>query len=232
MKSRAAPPGSRPLADTLIGRTLASDVLHRLREAIIACRLLPEERLRFEALRAEFGVSFGTLREALAHLVREGLVIGEGQRGFRVSPMSRADLVDLTAARILIDQEALRLAIARGDAGWIADIEECCVALDATPARSPAWPARHAAFHVSLVAGCGSPTLIELRTILRDRSRRYQHYARVHDAASLELPARHRALAEAVLTRNTEAAMTALAQHLNETLEVALRYLDPSIPDR
>lgn len=226
MKPRAAAAGSRPLADTLIGRTLASDVLHRLRQAIVECRLLPGDRLRFEALRAEYGVSFGTLREALAHLSREGLVIGEGQRGFRVAPMSRADLLDLTDARILIEQEALRLATQRGGRAWIADIEECCVALDQTAPQSPAWPARHAALHVALVAGCGSPTLIELRVMLRDRSRRYRQFALRHDGGILTAPSRHRALAEAVLARDGALAATMIAEHLREGLAVTLQHLD------
>jgi len=231
MKSRELTPGSRPLADTLIGRTLASDVLHRLREAIVACRLLPGERLRFEALRADFGVSFGTLREALAHLVREGLVIGEGQRGFHVAPMSRADLADLTDCWILIEREAIRLAAIRLDVQAAADLEECCVALEATPGDSPLWPARHSAFHVALIAGCGSPTLIEMRTILRDRARRYQHFAFRHKAEQLSAPQRHRALAEAVLAHESELAATLIDEHLREGLEVSLRHLDhPALP--
>lgn len=226
MKARVLTAGSRPLADTLIGRTLASDVLHRLREAIVACRLLPGERLRFEGLRSDFGVSFGTLREALAHLVREGLVVGEGQRGFHVAPMSRADLLDLTECWIMIEHRAIRLSAERLDAGAAADLEECYVALEGTPREAPAWSARHAAFHIALVAACGSPTLIELRTILRDRARRYYSFAYRQDGATLALPTRHRSLAEAVLARDGARAAELVAAHLREGLDVSLRYLD------
>ena len=55
-------------SEGLVGRTLATDVLHRLRDDIISCVLKPGERLRFEALREIYGVSFSTLREALARL--------------------------------------------------------------------------------------------------------------------------------------------------------------------
>lgn len=226
MKPRAMTPGSRPLADTLIGRTLASDVLHRLREAIVSCRIQPGERLRFEGLRTEFGVSFGTLREALAHLVREGLVVAEGQRGFHVAPMSRADFTDLIECWTMVEQAAIRGAAARDDKATDAELEEACVALEATPADSAAWAVRHTAFHVALVAGCGSPTLIELRVILRDRARRYQHFAYRHAMTDLTAPLRHRALAEAVLGRDPDRAARLMEEHMREGLGVALRHLD------
>ena len=63
------------------GETRAADVLHRMRADIISCTLKPGAKLRFEALRDMYSVSFSTLREALSRLVAEGLVIAEDQRG-------------------------------------------------------------------------------------------------------------------------------------------------------
>ena len=40
----------------LVGATLASDVLHRLRTDIVNCTIKPGHRLRFEALRSVYGV--------------------------------------------------------------------------------------------------------------------------------------------------------------------------------
>ena len=48
------------------GETRAGDVLQRLREDILGCTLQPGEKLRFEALRDRYEVSFSTLREALS----------------------------------------------------------------------------------------------------------------------------------------------------------------------
>ncbi|MGY4594129.1 DNA-binding GntR family transcriptional regulator [Bradyrhizobium sp. GM22.5] len=80
------------------GKTVAADITHRLREEIIACGLAPGEPLRFDVLRERFGVSFTTLREALTALTAEGLVDAQEQRGFRVAPVSRQDLVEVTDA--------------------------------------------------------------------------------------------------------------------------------------
>ena len=62
------------------------------------------------------------LREALSRLAARGLVNADRQRGFRVTPISRADLADIVLIRQTIEREALRLAMARGGAAWEADI--------------------------------------------------------------------------------------------------------------
>ena len=62
------------------------------------------------------------MREALTRLLGEALVTSEGQRGFRVAPASLEDFHDLTEVRQLVETEALRQSIARGDEAWESQI--------------------------------------------------------------------------------------------------------------
>ncbi|TCZ63540.1 GntR family transcriptional regulator [Roseicella aquatilis] len=173
-------------ADRLVGRTLASDVLHRLRTDLLNSLFLPGDRLRFEPLRERYQVSFSTLREALASLVQEGLVVAEGQRGFRVAPVSRADLIDLLETRIIVEREALRLALQRGTPASRARVTEDFLRMNEAREQaeasgrwtSPEWCRLHWAFHDSLVADCGSATLLDIRARLWKRSERYRSLAR------------------------------------------------------
>ena len=211
-------------SEGLIGRTLATDVLHRLRDDIISCVLKPGERLRFEALRDIYGVSFSTLREALARLASERLVVAEGQRGFIVAPISREDLLDLTDTRVLVERECLHRAMEHGDAAWEAQILGAYHRLDRVEARlsetggvSSEWDARHFDFHESLVASAGSPTLAEIRRSLFERARRYRRLS----AATRKNPRakrdEHRTLMEAVLSRDIPHAQELLERHIRET---------------
>jgi GntR family carbon starvation induced transcriptional regulator len=75
------------------------DVLRRMREDILCCVLGPDQRLRFGELRQRYDTSVGTLREALSHLVSEGLARTEAGRGFSVAPISLADFHDLSELR-------------------------------------------------------------------------------------------------------------------------------------
>jgi DNA-binding GntR family transcriptional regulator len=76
------------------------DVLRQMREDILCCVLKPDQRLRFGELRQRYDTSVGTLREALSHLVSEGLARTEAGRGFTVAPVSRADFLDLSELRV------------------------------------------------------------------------------------------------------------------------------------
>ncbi len=198
-------------ADALVGRTLASDVLHRMRADIVGAHLLPGERLRFESLRERYRASFSTLREALAHLVRDGLVMAEGQRGFRVAPVSRADLLDLIETLLLIEREALRLSLLRGDAAWQDAVAQAFARLDAarqqaspgTVRTSPDWNSCRRAFHDALVGACPSRTLLEIRVGLGLREERYRTLAarlRPEDAGPVDS---RRDLCEAALARDS-----------------------------
>jgi hypothetical protein len=89
-------------------RSLTSAVQERLRADILATRLLPGQKLHIAGLAKQFSVSLAAVREALSRLVADGLVLASDQRGFRVSPVSLADLADVTQTRIDIEGLALR----------------------------------------------------------------------------------------------------------------------------
>jgi DNA-binding GntR family transcriptional regulator len=236
-KMIAAPGGGRPMADSLVGRTLASDVLHRLRRDITECTLRPGEKLRFETLRRAYGVSFSTLREALAHLVSEGLVVAEGQRGFTVAPMTQADLEDLVVVSALVEREALRLSFRHGDAAWEAKLHERGAALEELAAqlgpdhvRRREWWAAQRAFMDALVAACGSPTLLEVRSTLCERMWRYRTLAGTDQPSMAEtLPALHILLA-AALARDAEQAGNLAEGRYRRIASIILPLLDGMQP--
>src|SRR3569833_1439161 len=77
-------------------RSLTSAVQERLRADILATRLLPGQEQHLAGLAKQFAVSLAAVREALSRLVADGLVQASDPRGFRVRPVSRADLADDT----------------------------------------------------------------------------------------------------------------------------------------
>jgi len=122
------------------------------------------------------------VREALSRLTSEGLVVAEPQRGFRVAPISAAELRDLTGVRAHIEGLCLDRAIAVGDVGWGAQLVAAFHCLSRTPEResddrermSEAWSVAHAAYHKTLVSACDSPWLLRLRETLYAQSERYR----------------------------------------------------------
>src|SRR3984893_18960689 len=103
-------------ASVAVTRTRA--IYEQLRREIIQGALLPGEKLRIEALRTRYNVGGTPLREAMNRLSTEGLVAQSEQRGFRVTPVSADDLLELTRTRCWVNEVALRESIARGGRDW------------------------------------------------------------------------------------------------------------------
>ena len=102
-----------------------------IRVDILTGRFAPGQKLRFADLTDIYGASTTVVREGLTRLSELGLVVAHPQQGFQVTPLSVADLVDLTTARCDIEELALRYAIAHGDLRWESDLVAACHTLAA-----------------------------------------------------------------------------------------------------
>lgn len=210
------------------------DTYRRLREDIISCRLMPNEHLRFEGLRANYGAGVGTLREALSHLVSDGLVRTKAGHGFFVSPVAPADLVEITEWRVEFETKAITLAIRNGDDNWEAEIVSAFhllarAGLPEPSARPEVWAdfrERHRRFHDALVAACGSPWLLHFRNVLFDQALRYQALSLIGgDPTRDDKNEQHRAIMEAALNREDKLAAVLVEQHIRKTAEIVLSNL-------
>lgn len=210
--------------------TDASIVTDRLRQEILEGVVAPGAKLKLVPLARRYQVSRGPLREAASRLAAEGLVTIEDQRGFRVSPISRADLLDVTRTRQQIEVLALRDAIEQGDLAWEGEVMAACHVLarvtvhDGSPAARSLFDTHHLAFHEVLVGACASSYLREFRDRLYSLTARYRHLAAERYAAGQErdIVAEHRAMAEAAVARDSERACQLLTEHLGETATTLL----------
>jgi DNA-binding GntR family transcriptional regulator len=206
-------------------RSLTSAVQERLRADILSTRLLPGQKLHIAGLAKQFSVSLAAVREALSRLVADGLVQASDQRGFRVSPVSLADLADVTRTRIDIEGLALRRSIELGDQAWLDSVNVAHDRLRAVPYRYPdepgvhyeEWVVRHGIFHRALVNACGSQWLLGFRNVLHEQSERYRRLS-IRDVSMVrDVEAEHAAIVEAVVRRDADAAVDALARHFDTT---------------
>ena len=212
--------------DETAPRTLVESAYLQLRRDIVEGRLTPGEKLRVEHLKDQYGIGAGTLREALALLLSDALVISEGQRGFYVAPISLGDIADITDARVLVETEALRQAIAAGDdeweAGLIAAFHRLSKAEEKLGERSKdhlrEWEQRNRSFHEALIASCDSRWLRYLIGLLYRQSERYRRLVIADHSLPRDVHAEHRLIFDAALARDTATASaragTAYPHHL------------------
>jgi DNA-binding GntR family transcriptional regulator len=217
------------------GRTLVESAYATLRREILDGAYEPGAKLRTEELRARYNISGSTMREALTRLLGEALVTSEGQRGFRVAPASLEDFRDLTEVRQLIETEALRQSIARGDEAWesqivatfyrLSKVEER-LAEDQLGALSE-FESRNRDFHHALIAACPSRWLHHMNGLLFQQSERYRRMAMARRTIPRDVHAEHRAIFDATLARDTERACQLTKDHIERTLTVLRSALEP-----
>ena len=213
--------------------TLASAAYDRLRQEILTVAIAPGEKLHIRALCDRFGVGLSPMREALSRLSSEGLVSQSDHRGFAVAGLSEEDLVDLMKARTWVNQIAIRNSVKDGDAAWEENVVLSFHRLSRTPrfesdsaeTRSPAWERAHRVFHSSLIAASGSRRLEQYCEQLFDASERYRHVGRKAGIKGENRDHEHRALMEAAVARDGEAAAKLIKSHFEHTAELVRKVL-------
>lgn len=209
-------------------RSLIETAYRQLRRDIVEGRYGAGEKLRVEHLKASYNVSAGTLREALALLVSDSLVVSQSQRGFRVAPMSLADIEDLTRTRTLLECAAVRDAIGHGDDEWEARVVSAYHKLSRAEERLATdaagvfdeWERRNGEFHEALVSACPSPWLRRFRALLYQQSLRYRRLSAIKGPVPATVHDEHREIFDAVMARDVDRADAVLAKHIQFTITV------------
>ncbi len=104
----------------------------------------------------------------------------EDHKGFRVAPVSQEELVDLAMTWFELEALGIRQSIEKGDDRWAANIQARFRELSKHRMRTPKgtldpdWEPRNLAFHESLYAACGSPSLMRFCRVLSERFSRYR----------------------------------------------------------
>jgi DNA-binding GntR family transcriptional regulator len=92
---------------------LKAYLVEKLRDAIVARRYNPGDRLNETNLALQFNVSRVAVREALMQLQQQGLVMNHPRRGMFVNSLAEEEAQKINSVRILLEAEALRLCRAK-----------------------------------------------------------------------------------------------------------------------
>jgi DNA-binding GntR family transcriptional regulator len=213
------------------GQQTRSEAVHdRIRADILGGRLRPGQRLKFPELSERYGVSTGAVREALLRLAAKNLVSSEAHHGFQVTMVTTRGLADLCEVRAEIECLALTRAVSEGDLAWQSEVLAAHHTYEQTPRGTgeqpaEAWLVAHSDFHTALLAGCTNTRLRDLAASLREEAELYRCWSRPKHAdverwTDQAVHEEHRALLDAVLTRDAGRAEAVLRGLIHATAEM------------
>ncbi len=216
------------MLETQQPKTLAEAVYVRLRADILSGKLKPGSKLRFADLTKNYEAGISTFRESLSRLTADRLVTAEGQRGFRVSPISLHELWDITRLRAEIESAALEESIDAGGDAWEAEIVSSLHRLLKLERRTEKTPLLlteegsqlHKLFHMSLLAACPSIWRLRVVDVLYDHSERYRRLQTAYLSAMLNSSEEHKEIADAVIGREKPRATSLLRAHFEKTAQL------------
>ncbi|WP_009478413.1 GntR family transcriptional regulator [Rhodococcus sp. JVH1] len=213
--------------------TRSERVYNALRKDILAGRRRPGSKLPYLELNASYNASMGVVREALSKLAAEGLVETEPQLGFRVKSLSTQDLEHLTEARCSIETLVLRSSVKEGGVLWESQVVAAHHRLEHTPQMaiddpdrvSEEWADAHAEFHFTLLSACPNPRLLAIAKSLWDAAELYRRWSVPLGHEHRDIPGEHRAVLDAVLAHDLDAAVAELTKHIQHTRDALLVHL-------
>ncbi|MBB5754831.1 GntR family transcriptional regulator [Prosthecomicrobium pneumaticum] len=211
-------------ARSIVRTTLAEQAYEALKERILDQTLPPGARLNIDNLSRELAVSSSPIREALARLEAERLVVSELYTGYAVAPTpSAAYLAALAEYRIVIESHCARVGAPKKKKAVLAAMRQAFEKMNAVPLlgtrykeyrRFVEWDGK---FHQVLVDSAEnevmSVTYSSLHALLI-QSRLYRNREGANTALA-EVMNEHRAILDAFEAGDGEAAAQAVRDHLD-----------------
>lgn len=193
----------------------------RLREAIVAGRLEPNERLVESDLARSLGVSRTLVRTALARLEQEGLVEHERNRGARVRLVSKREAVEIIEARAVLEGLAVRAAAQRATAKDVDELRTIAGEMYGLWETNDllAMSEHNARLHGRLIEIGDHDTASRLIASLNTQIVRFQYRTVLLPGRGERSLSEHAAIIDAIAAGDPGAAEAAMRVHLSRVAE-------------
>jgi len=204
---------------TIGAANLRDQVRRALEAAMVAGELEPGALYSAPALGERFGVSATPVREAMLELSKDGFVVAERNRGFRILEVSEHDLDEISEIRLLIEVPST-VKIAGVIGSQILD-RASEVAREITAAAAEGDLIQYLdldrLFHMELISQLGNQRLTELVDRLRRQTRLFGLGQLVETGRLVESAQEHHDLIEAMRTRDEAETERIITSHIKHT---------------
>jgi DNA-binding GntR family transcriptional regulator len=201
-------------------RTISDRLVDIIRDRILSGEIPPSVAIRQDSLAAELQISKIPLREALARLEQDGLLVSHPNRGFFVRSLSTREAEEVFALRLKIEPDAAAFA---SKAANEQERQEATTALQrlviAAAAHEVTVGALNRAFHLALVRPGGQ---LVTTNVVRGLHFIADRYVRKHlepDYRHLRAESEHQEILDAWLKPDPRNVKKLLFAHLEHTLK-------------
>lgn len=195
---------------------IARDLKGRLEAEILSGQRPPGARLDESKLAQHFGVSRTPVREALRELAAADLVVLRPRQGAVVATVTVTQLLHMFEVMAELESFCARLAARRmsgEERQHLLEVHEACGEL-AEDGKTHAYYDANRRFHEVVYAGSHNTFLEETTRNMRNRLSPYRRFQLNHPGRIVKSWNEHRAVVDAILDGDAEAAATAMSHHV------------------
>jgi DNA-binding GntR family transcriptional regulator len=206
--------------------TLRELAYERIRDAIHAAEILPGDALTELRLSKLLGISRTPIREALQQLVQEGLAETSPGQAVTVKAPTLQDVLDVVHIRSLLEPEQVRLATEVMTAKQLEALDNTMTNMECAAKQNDlaSWGKADNIFHTILKEACPNKLLAETVVQLKNRVHSMTNFdTQMNNDRLLSCTKEHRAVVEAIKSRNSKAAKSAMEDHLAALTNSLLR---------
>lgn len=207
---------------------LRSVAYTRLKRMILTARLPPGSPLVERDLATELGISRTPIREAIARLAAEGLIVRRPRRGYLVAAMRAEHVTGLYAVREALEALAIRLAVEGMGSAAQRRLEAAVEAVGAAARTSQgnASAGRPGLrVHDLIIRQSGNPFLYETWRRLIEKILPYVWIETLYADDAARTLREHRQLCRHIQRRNVEAAERLIRDHIGRARDNLVRVL-------
>ncbi|HVK22399.1 MAG TPA: GntR family transcriptional regulator [Actinokineospora sp.] len=219
------------MADTPRRQVLTDTVYDMIHHRLVEHEIEPGSKVNINALAVDLDVSPTPVREALARLEADGLVLKRSLAGYTAAPLlSGAGFDDLFEMRLLLEPAAASRAATKVTAADLADLDEQLAAMRAASpdAGQPvlrSFLKHDELFHARIATASGNLLMADTLRRLHSHAHLYRLYFR--DGIAEATCQEHQRVIDALRDRDPDTAAAAMRSHLRRAKD----RLTPAISD-
>lgn len=197
------------------GTLLADAVYRALRRSIVSIEDEPGSILTEKAVSQRFGVARPTAKAALERLVAAGLLHRSAHRAAVVPLLSPADIEDLYATRLVVEQAVVERLASRGRVPAQAVAAQDVLRKNAHRDDQGAFAAADLMFHQALVAAIGSARMTRMHDLILGEVELCMGQLEIHSLVSVvDVLKQHQGILDAIESRDPELAVFLMRRHI------------------
>jgi DNA-binding GntR family transcriptional regulator len=196
-----------------------------IRQALATQKLLPGDRLREVDLAETIGLSRTPIREALARLEAEGLVVHDSTLGIMVAELDYNMITELYFIREILEGTAARLAAQHASDVEISLLEDMCEQYAISVGNEEQLAVSNRQFHELLYNCSHNRYLIKMLKTLHDTLTLLRHTTLTDPKRVKDTIKEHQAVVNAIKKHDPDASEKALREHIYASQKLRIRRL-------